>query len=178
MIYDKPSVLRGLRESFGEVSEYLAQYTVDELERAGPGGWSVADHFRHLILSTKPIASALKRSDEELRKICVPKGTSRRYDVLLEDYRQALVRRKGQSTPPFFPDSLRHHSIAELQAFWTMILEKFTERLDDWSEERLDANALPHPALGILSMREMLLFTILHNRHHKQGMIRLMQIPA
>ena len=35
-----------------------------------------------------------------------------------------------------------------------------------WSEEKLDALQLPHPLLGNLTVREMLLFTLYHQRHH------------
>jgi uncharacterized damage-inducible protein DinB len=35
-----------------------------------------------------------------------------------------------------------------------------------WSERALDARQLPHPLLGKLTVREMLFFTLYHNRHH------------
>ena len=35
-----------------------------------------------------------------------------------------------------------------------------------WSEKKLDRYQAPHPALGKLTIREMLYFTIFHNVHH------------
>jgi hypothetical protein len=35
-----------------------------------------------------------------------------------------------------------------------------------WPENALDRRLLPHPLLGRLTVREMLFFTVYHNRHH------------
>jgi uncharacterized damage-inducible protein DinB len=36
----------------------------------------------------------------------------------------------------------------------------------------LDRLRLPHPALGKLTVREMLFFTIYHNIHHVENVVR------
>jgi hypothetical protein len=41
--------------------------------------------------------------------------------------------------------------------------------LQGWSEQALDRLRLPHPGLGLLTVREMLLFTLYHNAHHVFG---------
>ena len=38
--------------------------------------------------------------------------------------------------------------------------------LDDWTEEQLDNLVLSHPRLGPMTVRETLMFTILHAGHH------------
>ena len=35
-----------------------------------------------------------------------------------------------------------------------------------WSEEALDRHGLTHPLIGELTVREMLLFCVVHERHH------------
>ena len=49
-----------------------------------------------------------------------------------------------------------------------------SRRLESFSEEELDRLRLPHPILGRRSIREMLLFQILHNEHHT-GKVRARQ---
>jgi hypothetical protein len=39
-----------------------------------------------------------------------------------------------------------------------------------WREEDLDRYRLPHPLLGKLTVREMLLFTVYHNYHHPRSL--------
>jgi uncharacterized damage-inducible protein DinB len=41
-----------------------------------------------------------------------------------------------------------------------------------WPETALDARRLPHPLIGRLTVREMLLFTVYHNRHHLENVQR------
>ena len=35
-----------------------------------------------------------------------------------------------------------------------------------WSEDQLDRYQLPHPAMGKMTVREVLFFTVYHNAHH------------
>lgn len=37
---------------------------------------------------------------------------------------------------------------------------------EPWTEEALDRHALAHPLVGQLTVREMLLFFVVHERHH------------
>jgi hypothetical protein len=41
--------------------------------------------------------------------------------------------------------------------------------VEGWSERALDRFRLPHPALGQLTVREMLHFTLYHNLHHVEN---------
>lgn len=41
--------------------------------------------------------------------------------------------------------------------------------LEGWSERDLDRIRMPHPILGMLTTREMLFFTLYHNRHHVEA---------
>lgn len=43
-----------------------------------------------------------------------------------------------------------------------------------WREWQLDRLRLPHPALGNLTVREMLFFTIYHHAHHVENVVRRM----
>jgi hypothetical protein len=35
-----------------------------------------------------------------------------------------------------------------------------------WPERALDRHLLPHPLMGLLTIREMLAFTVYHTAHH------------
>lgn len=45
-------------------------------------------------------------------------------------------------------------------------VEDFARRIENWSEADLDRYRLPHPLLGKLTVRDMLLFTVQHLAHH------------
>ena len=40
------------------------------------------------------------------------------------------------------------------------------EALTGWTEENLDRRAMRHPLIGPMTVREMLLFVVVHERHH------------
>ncbi|MFD1732536.1 hypothetical protein ACFSC4_17950 [Deinococcus malanensis] len=42
-------------------------------------------------------------------------------------------------------------------------------QVQGWPDHELDARSMPHPVLDMLTVREMLYFTIEHNLHHLRG---------
>lgn len=44
--------------------------------------------------------------------------------------------------------------------------QRLIDAVSLWTEEELDRGQLPHPVLGMVTMREMLFFTVIHNRLH------------
>jgi hypothetical protein len=56
-----------------------------------------------------------------------------------------------------------------LLARWERVNARLREALEGWSERDLDRILLPHPLLGKLTTREMLFFTLYHDRHHVEA---------
>ena len=50
--------------------------------------------------------------------------------------------------------------------------QNLTRSASGWGEWTLDRLRLPHPALGRLTVREMLFFTLYHNLHHVENVAR------
>jgi hypothetical protein len=98
-----------------------------------------------------------------------PRGVSRRYDAIVSAYHQAL--RNGGQAGRFAPPKqaipgdpaayrravlARHHAAIDALAVRTL----------QWTRQQVDSILMPHPLLGNLTVREMLLFTLYHNLHH------------
>jgi len=49
---------------------------------------------------------------------------------------------------------------------WQKVAAGLDAVLERWDDKRLDRYQLPHPVLGKLTVREMLFFTLYHNKHH------------
>jgi DinB superfamily len=127
--------------------------------------WSPGHHLKHLILSNRPVAYALTLPREKLR-IWDAGQPRRSYSEILALYQAALgtgVRASG----PFLPtlEGTQAEAVAEYSGC-TELLKQSSLR---WTGPDLDRYAMPHPVLGLLSVREMLYFTVLHNRHHLNG---------
>ena len=131
--------------------------------------WSPADTVRHLNKSTRPVAQALATPKILLRfKFGRAKRPSLTYPELRARYDKALS--EGGQAGRFGPSD---HAEGDLEAWRRTIMAEFVQvnrRLRDaierWSETSLDRLQLPHPLLGNLTVREMLFFTLYHQRHH------------
>jgi len=154
-----------------ESERYLE--TVPAIEFAAPQGekWSPADHVRHLAKSTYPLVGALG-----LPKIVLGlrfgrcRSGSRSLPEMREIYR-ATLRETGATAGRFAPSPQSSPTDPaawqrEVLAKWRGAVSGLAAKIPGWSEAALDRYQLPHPLLGKLTVREMLLFTVYHNAHH------------
>ncbi|MBX7119408.1 MAG: DinB family protein [Gemmatimonadaceae bacterium] len=132
--------------------------------------WSPADNVRHLTKSVRAVTQALRLPRLVLWIAFGRAGApSRSYDAVREDYRARLVR--GASAGRFAPRPQAaapapEAARARIMASHAAAIEALCAAIARWPEPALDAHRLPHPLIGRLTVREMLLFTVYHNRHH------------
>jgi hypothetical protein len=98
-----------------------------------------------------------------------PSSPSRTYSEMRDAYLARLA--TGVTAGRFTPDARPAPSDPEaerrrIMEYHDIAVEELVTRLLAWPEQALDRRRLPHPALGPLTVREMLLFTLYHNRHH------------
>ncbi len=132
--------------------------------------WSPAHHVQHLIMSVTPLARGLQNAS---RLPATPEGTvSRTFTEVRDAYLKAL----GKGVPPVagFAPTLepvkdREKYQRELSRGFSGALVQLSSALEGLKDDDLDKLAIPHPLLGPLTVREMVLFTIYHNQHHEAG---------
>lgn len=132
--------------------------------------WSPAEHARHLRRSSYPLVVAFRIPAFLLRlRFGRPRRASRSFVQLRADYRAALAAggQAGRFAPPpedrlADPDKRR----GEILTAWSRTNARLGQLLQNWREDRLDAVQLPHPLLGMLTIREMAAFTVYHTAHH------------
>ena len=170
-IYTQSEILAAISDSFAGINAFFEEITEHKLEANQGEKWSIKEEFEHLILSNKPVSSALKLPKLVLRSFGKPRNPSRNFEAIIERYHQKLktdaVVAAAAGYAPKKSDKLTKE---EMLSSWQIIAEKFEARIKKWSEEKLDQYLLPHPLLGKLTIREMLFFTIYHNQHHLNSM--------
>lgn len=127
--------------------------------------WGAAHHLDHLIRSNRPVAGGLGAARDRLQPL-PPEHRYRSSAEIEAEYRAALssgARAFGRWLPQ--PEGTQTELVERYRASLTGV----SDALTGWTDAELDAWAMPHPVLGVLSVREMLLFTLLHNRHHEGG---------
>ncbi len=152
--------------------------TVDGMSEAqfnhsvGPE-WSAAGYLKHLILSVKPVAKALNLPQDKLREMFgTAEGGSRSYAEIASAYSERLsegVRAEDYTnvTPDFyrFPDGVTDQK-QYLTQTWDESNTRLLNAVEGWDDSALDSLQMPHPAIGMVTVREMLYFTLHHNSLH------------
>ena len=168
---NKQAIRSALRSSFGDIIYTFSEMN-DDLFFTPRGDnqdkWSPAEILGHLILSAKPVSKAMSLPKLGLRaSFGINKREKTNFDETIKHYHQVL--KEGLQAPSSFNyNNVKEKGRQALLDTWSNELNKLLVHVDKWSEEDLDKYQLPHPVLGKLSIREILLFTDFHNKHHHE----------
>lgn len=153
-----------------ECEAYLRSLPADVFVQPQGAKWSPAEHVRHLSKSVRPVALALGLPRFVLwLRFGRGSGASRSFEALREAYlaRLAAGATAGRFTPsPQPPPSDAAVYRDSVLSSWRAANADLRARIAGWDEKALDRYLLPHPALGPLTVREMLFFSLYHNAHH------------
>lgn len=158
-----------LSEALGQTRDGLIGFfgtlLPDDFTRGSQDLWSPAHHLDHLTRSNAPVARALTLPRDRLPRREAGRP-SRSFLEVRALYREALGGGVTASRPYVpEPSGSREAQVAD----YAGTMDDLRAALAGWPEADLDALALRHPALGELSVREMIEFTLYHNEHHLQG---------
>ena len=128
--------------------------------------WTADQHLDHLIRSAAPVNMALRLPKIALK---LKFGTSNResgdFDAVVAKYQEKLGQ-GGAASGQFLP---KETAVEDKQKKLNALKhegDRLAAITRKWSESNLDKYILPHPLIGRMTIREMLLFTIYHMRHH------------
>ena len=132
--------------------------------------WSPADHVRHLTKSMRALNRGLRLPRLVLRlRFGRAKSASRTYEAVMQAYRKRLETFDGRNNP-FAPATSRGADAeawrAEVMRFHEVAVQELVRHTLRLGEPALDKYQVPHPLLGMLTLREMLFFMVYHNLHH------------
>lgn len=168
--FHRNEIAHGLRRLCSNSELYWNAMPDEEFVAPLGSAWSPADNVRHLTRSVRAVAQGMRMPKVMLRLLFRgPRGVSRRYDAVVAAYHKAL--RAGGQAGRFAPSA--QVVPGDPAAYRREVLARHREAVDElaartmqWTREQVDGILLPHPLLGRLTVREMLLFTLYHNLHH------------
>lgn len=133
-----------------------------------PGKWTAGQHIVHLVQSTKPLLRAVSLPAFILKwKFGKSNRSVRDYDTVVRRYKEKL-----QSSPDIVSPFSRNMPEINIQQVneWLNQLKIFNTKLIDrslrFSVSELDTIILPHPLMGKMILREMLMWNAYHIAHH------------
>ena len=169
--YKKEAILKAFEDTHLGITTYFGSLTTEEFFWKIPDKWRAADNLIHLIKSVKAVSAGMRLPKMIIGlKFGKSERNSRIYPQIREIYLNKLA--EGDITlSKFRPDD--HDEKADPSTLKEQILRKWDAvcvqlvgRLNRWKEKDLDVYILPHPIMGNLTVREMVIFTIYHNIHH------------
>lgn len=141
------------------------------------GKWSIAENLIHLEKAAKRLTSVLALPKEQIANFGTATKPSRTYEEVVNFYLEAL------KTDFIVPKAFTAMQTAEDTR--PLVLTTYTQShahlnavILNFTEEDLDNYQIPHPRLGLLSVREMLYFMVYHIGHHQKAVDRIVLAHA
>ncbi len=167
---NKPTLIEFLQAGFEEAST-LGRTTPTTAFYYKPANnvWSAAENMQHLTQSVQPLNRLFDRPKSYFaEKWGYASHASRSYQEVITAYHTALG--TGIIATGVFVPLSPNTDLDGLLSEFTQANDLLIRHLANWTEEELDEYVIPHPLLGPLTVREMMLFTAYHTRHHLEIM--------
>jgi hypothetical protein len=175
----KKRILAMLANLRGEGLELWRRMEAERFWSRHDRKWSPADNVHHLMISTAPVTLAL-RIPRLMLRVCfgVTRTPSRNWEALRSAYRDGLAAgaTAGRYAPPrkAVPvEAAADQGRLVLQCEGTVL--RLEKAIEPWREQDLDRYRLPHPVLGRVTVREILMFTLFHFDHHREIVARRLE---
>lgn len=170
---NKAQIVQAIQQSHQALWQTCEQLSAAQQQQQESGRWSALQHVHHI---QKGLGAFVRYLQLDKQTITTTFGladhASVSVEALLEQYHLKLG--EGiQSTSRFNPDETTTLVLSEMKEQGASYLLALEQALHNWSESELDTYACPHPALGNLTVRELLYFTSFHATHHENGIKRL-----
>lgn len=131
--------------------------------------WSAGQHVIHLVQSTEPLLKALKLPNFLLKwRFGTSNRPSRTYHEVVQRYQEKLQAAGPGVIGPFsrnMPESPSSESEKWLDKL-VSLNEKVNQHTLKLNDKALDTILLPHPLMGRMTLREILMWNTYHTEHH------------
>ncbi|WP_040250512.1 DinB family protein [Psychroserpens mesophilus] len=165
---DKDSIADLIEDKNQALINWISNQDNDKWLEGPEGKWTTGQHALHLLQSVKPLNDALSMPKFVLRyKFGKSNRDVRDYQTVVSRYQERLKDAEGQTFGPS-----QHMKIPELTDKQYILdrllvegkkLEYKTRRISD---KNLDSLILPHPLMGKMPIREIIMWTAHHIEHH------------
>jgi hypothetical protein len=165
---DKQTIINTLEEKHQELFDWL-NATNDNLWMKGPENrWTSGQHILHLVQSCELLNKALRYPKFLIRyKFGTSNRPSRSYEEVAKRYEERLS--ENQERAKNFNKDLRipspkekHELMDDLQ----ILNKKLQYKTRKFKDKHLDTLLLPHPLMGKMTLREIIMWTAHHTDHH------------
>ncbi|WP_431158014.1 DinB family protein [Winogradskyella poriferorum] len=165
---DKEDIIQHLESKYTELLDWLEHHP-DEKWTEGPDGkWTTGQQALHLLQSIKPLNDALSLPKFLIRyKFGKANRSVRPYEAIVKRYHERLEKVKGITYKG--SQNMKIPSVNDKQYILNRLQtenKKLQYKTNKLSDKQLDKLILPHPLMGKMPLREMIMWTGYHVEHH------------
>ncbi len=127
--------------------------------------WNAAQQIKHVSLCLSPINQSLTSKTFIEQKFGKVNRLNLSYDQIIENYKKALAE-GGKAPEKYLPT---HHAFEDKQVLLDELhelLKSIKSKLTNYSEIELESLVLPHPLMGIITIKELFYLMSYHATHH------------
>ena len=165
-MYIKEDIIEKLGTSATEIVDWMNIQPDENFVKGPVNKWDASQHLDHLYRIVVMINKALRLPKFILRwRFGKPNRKGRDYDTIVAKYQHKLKNLSPTRKPP----GAKKHTIADKSVLineFELQIQRLQKGLNKWTEEELDKYLFPHPLLGKMTVRELMMWTVYHHYHH------------
>jgi len=165
----KKEISNLLTQKHQDLYAWLKKHPLDKWEMGPSNKWTTGQHILHLIQSEKPLNLALKLPRLVLKyRFGKCNRPQRNYDQIVEKYNEKLKSIPKNAVSPFSNNMIVPTELQKQQFIDKLETEhqKMQKLFDKWKDKDLDSYIVPHPLLGKMTLREIVMWTAYHTECH------------
>ncbi|MBQ0788789.1 MAG: DinB family protein [Oceanihabitans sp.] len=168
---NKEDIVSNLQEKHSTLIGWLQNQEDHKWQEGPEGKWTSGQQALHLLQSIKPLNDALSMPKFLLKfKFGKANRALRDYDAIVKRYQERLVSAQGKTFKG--SQNMKVPTLSEKE-YILNILQVESKKLQyktlkRWSDKQLDTYILPHPLMGKMPVREIIMWTAHHVAHHTQ----------
>jgi len=164
----KEAIVQLLEEKHQNLYDWLANQSEENWMKGPKDKWTTGQHILHLSDSLEMLNKGLSYPKFILKsKFGVRNRDLRDYKTVSENYFSKLKISQEKATT--FNSTLKTPSLSERSKLITKLKtaqEKLQRKTSKWKDIDLDTYLLPHPLMGRMPIREIIMWTACHTEHH------------
>ena len=166
----KSEVIDALNEKHQALYDWLESHPDEKWVEGPEGKWTTGEHIVHLVQSASALYKGFLAPKFLLKsQFGTNNRENRTYDEVVAKYQDKLAANPGvvaevsKNMPEMTPADKSTY-IDKLEKEKLKLIKKFQK----WSDKDLDTYLLPHPLMGRMTVREVVMWTAHHTEHHLQ----------
>jgi len=169
---EKDAIIEQLEQAHQDLFNFLENQPNELWLQSPEGKWTTGQQALHLLQSIKSLNDALSLPRFFIKyKFGTANRAVRNYDEVVRSYHQRLAEAKNA---PFKPsEAIKIPTLSDKTYLLNRLKienKKLQYKTKKMQDKHLDLLVLPHPLMGTMPVRELIMYTIHHVIHHTNSL--------